>query len=207
MEKPIQVPDAQIVFLDTCVILDYLENRREEVHDIVAVLLLLHENGQVILATSAFNVAELIDKEFEIHFIGELLQERLSYDEIAGQRGNRTLFREVSQRKRASIEKRLDKFLFDNGIMIMPLEFESEIRGSEYSDLYSLVYEHQLRSQDAVIVATALQNSVTYLLSNDSDLVSKLNENGLIDAYSLRDERQRQAFKGSVLNTKVEVLT
>jgi hypothetical protein len=39
---------AQTVFLDTDVILDYLENRNKEVRDLVAQLLLLHEKGRII---------------------------------------------------------------------------------------------------------------------------------------------------------------
>jgi len=86
---------VQTVFLDTCVILDYLENRDTDIRDIVAQLLLFHENGKIILATSIFNIAELIDKEFEIYFIGHLISKRLSYDEIWKKKGNKKLFREL----------------------------------------------------------------------------------------------------------------
>ena len=69
---------AQMVFLDTNVILDYLESRNQEVRDIIAQLLLLYKKGRVILATSVFNVAELVDKEFQIRFIGVCVNERMS---------------------------------------------------------------------------------------------------------------------------------
>lgn len=206
LENQVPIGGSQIVFLDTCVMLDYLENRNEKVRDIVAQLLLLHENGQIALTTSIFNIAELIDKEFEIHFIGNLVAERLSYDEIASQRGNRTLLREVSERTRGIIEDKVRQFVFDKSITILMPTFQAENEEEEYNELYNLIYEYQLKSQDAIIVATALQNNVTYFLSNDTNLVSTLNNNGLIDAYSLRDRNQRQAFKDNVLNSKVEVL-
>jgi predicted nucleic acid-binding protein len=56
---------VQVIFLDTNVILDYLENRNQEVRDVIAQSLLLHKKGRIILATSVFNIAELIDQEFQ----------------------------------------------------------------------------------------------------------------------------------------------
>ncbi len=73
---------AETIFLDTNIMLDYIENRHQEVRDIIAQLLLFHRKNIIILSTSIFNLAELIDKEFEIHFIGSLLSQKLSYDEI-----------------------------------------------------------------------------------------------------------------------------
>ena len=198
-------PGVQTVFLDTCVMLDYLENRNEDVRDVVAQLILLHENGQIALVTSTFNMAELIDKEFEIHFIGALVSERFAYDEIAKERGNRKHFREVADRNRGRIRERITGFI-SKGILLLYPEFSTDMEAAEYDDLYRFIYELQLRSQDALIALTAVRNNVTYFLSNDAELVRVLNENGLIDAYSLRDPGQRQAFKDNVISSKVEVL-
>jgi len=183
----------QIVFLDTNVILDYLENRNQEVRDIIAQLLLLHEKGRIILATSVYNIAELIDKEFEIRFIGWCLSERLSYDEtINNLRRNEKLFREISSRNKGRIKRRIEDFIFKKRITILSLSGPDE-----YEQLFNLIYERNLKSQDALMVATALANNVTYFLSNDSTLINKIGD--LLDAYNLRDENLRKAFRENVL--------
>jgi predicted nucleic acid-binding protein len=185
---------VQTVFLDTGVILDYLENRNQEVRDIIAQLLLLHKKARIVIATSVFNVAEMIDKGFEIHFIGWCLNERMSYDEIINKlRKDEKLFMEISKENQKVVEKRIKDFMFKNQIAVLPFSGDTE----EYEELYNLIYRRQLRSQDALIIATALANKVTYFLSNDSDLIGKIGD--MLDAYNLRDESLRKAFRNDVL--------
>jgi predicted nucleic acid-binding protein len=184
---------VQVAFLDTDVILDYLENRNQEVRDVVAQLLLLHKKGRIVLATSVFNIAELIDKEFQIHFIGWCLKERMSYDEIMNKLNrDEKLFREVSNRNKEEVEKIIKSFIFGKGIHILSLSGEKE-----YKEIYDLIYKRNLRSQDALIVATALANKVTYFLSNDSNLISRIGD--LLDVYNLRDKNMLEAFRRDVL--------
>jgi predicted nucleic acid-binding protein len=184
---------VQVAFLDTDIILDYLENRNQEVRDIVAQLLLLHKKGRIVLATSVFNVAELIDKEFQIHFVGWCLKERMSYDEIISKLNrNEKLFKEVSNKNKEEVERRIKGFIFGKGIQILSLSGEKE-----YEEIYDLIYERNLRSQDALIVATALANKVTYFLSNDSNLTSRIGD--LLDVYNLRDKNMLEAFRRDVL--------
>jgi len=184
---------VQILFLDTDIILDYLENRNREVQDIVAQLLLLHKKGKIILATSVFNIAELIDKEFDIHFLGWCLKERMSYDEAINKlRRDEKLFKEISNKNRKEIEKRIEDFIFKKEIRIFSL---SGIE--EYKELYNLIYQRNLKSQDALVIATALVNKVTYFLSNDSNLTSKIGD--MLDAYNLREKNLREAFRSNVL--------
>jgi predicted nucleic acid-binding protein len=184
---------VQIAFLDTDVILDYLENRNQEVRDIVAQLLLLHKKGRIVLATSVFNIAELIDKDFQIHFIGWCLKERMTYDEVISKLNrDEKLFREVSSRNKEEVEKRIKSFIFEKKIQILSLLGEKE-----YEEIYNLIYEQNLRSQDALIVATALANKVTYFLSNDSNLTSRIGS--LLDVYNLRDKNMQEAFRRNVL--------
>lgn len=200
----------QIVFLDTNVILDYLENRSKEVIYIIQRLLDYHKKGRIMLATSIFNVAELIDKEFEIKFFGKLILEKLSFDEVLKRKNDKRLFREISVEHKNRIEKTVKKFLFDNNIEILSFssvgleERFQELGGHE--GIYNLIYEHQFSSQDALIIATALSNDVTYFLSNDGDIVKQIIDNELMDAYNLRDERQREDFKNNVLDGLAEVL-
>ncbi|MCP8308420.1 MAG: PIN domain-containing protein [archaeon] len=184
---------VQIVFLDTDVILDYLENRNQEVRDTIAQLLLLHKKGRIILATSVFNVAELIDKEFEIHFIGWCLREGMSHDETLNKLNrDEKLFREISEKNKNDIEKRIENFIFKKEIKILSLS-----GAEEYKELYNLIYQRNLKSQDALIVTTALTNKVTYFLTNDSNLISRISD--MLDAYNLRDKNLREAFRSDVI--------
>ncbi len=175
-------------------ILDYLENRNQEVRDLIAQLLLLHSRGRIRIATSVFNVAELIDKEFEIHFIGWCLKERMSYDEtITRLRSDGKMFKDVAAKNRNSIEKQVKNFLFENEIAILSLSGEV----GQYEELYDLIYQRQLQSQDALIVATALASKVTYFASTDSTLASKIGE--LLFTYDFHNLDRRKAFRDSVL--------
>ena len=184
---------VQVAFLDTDIILDCLESRNQEVRDIVAQLLLLHKKGRIVLATSVFNIAELIDKEFQIHFIGWCLKERMSYDEVMSKLNkDEKLFKEISNKNKGEIERRIEDFIFKKGIHILSLSGEEE-----YKEIYNLIYERNLRSQDALIVATALTNKVTYFLSNDSNLVSRIGD--LLDVYNLRDRKMLDSFRRDVL--------
>lgn len=195
----------QIVFLDTNVILDYLENRNQEVSYIIKRLLDFHKKGKIILATSVFNIAEIIDKEFEIKFFGKLLFEKLSFDEILRKKNNKTMFRDISREHKKQIEKGVKKFLFSNNIGILSLTRKQE--GSEnYEDLCNLIYEHQFASQDALIIATAITNDATYFLSNDGDIVKQITDYELMDAYNLRNDKQREDFNDNVLDSLTEVL-
>jgi len=186
---------TQIVFLDTNVILDYLENRNQEVRDIIAQLLLLHRKGRIILATSVFNIAELVDKEFQIHFIGTCINDRMSYDEIMSKlKRDRKLYKQIAEKNKDKIEKKIESFIFKNKIEIFTLSFNNP---QQYQEIYKLIYDRQLRTQDALIVATALSNNATYFLSNDSELVNTIGD--LLNSYNLRDKKQLENFRDSVV--------
>ena len=186
---------AQMLFLDTNVILDYLESRNQEVRDIIAQLLLLHKKGRITLATSVFNVAELVDKEFQIRFIGACVNERMSYDEIIGKlRRDRELYRQIAEKNKEKVEKKIRDFIFQKEIEVLSLSFNDP---QQYQELYKLIYNHQLQPQDALIVATALSNNATYFLSNDSDLVNTIGE--LLNSFNLRNKVQRESFRNDVL--------
>jgi len=185
---------VQMVFLDTNVILDYLENRQHEVRNIIAQLLLLHKKGRIALATSIFNVTEVIDKEFEIHFSGWCINERMSFDEMNRLRRNEKLYKEVSENNKNSIEKKIKEFISQNEIVMLTFPEDA----SRYDEVYDLVYRYQLQSQDALMVAAALANNATYFLSNDSDLIKSISDI-FAYAYDLRNEGRRRAFRNDVL--------
>jgi predicted nucleic acid-binding protein len=191
---------SQSVFLDTDVMLDYLENRNRDVRDIVAQLLLLHKKAKISLVTSAFNVAELIDKEFEIQFIGWCLRERMSYDEtISKLKRDERLLRTISEGCRNNIEKGIQEFIFKNeiGVLSLPQDYQ-------FQELYDLIYKRQLKSQDAVNVATASSRKVTYFLTNDSNIAEKIGD--LFDVYKLREQTLRESFRDTVLESVLEAV-
>jgi predicted nucleic acid-binding protein len=186
---------VQTVFLDTNIVLDYLENRNLGVRDAVAQLLLLHKKGRLVIATSVFNVVELIDKEFEIGFIIACVGERMSYDEIIGKvRKDRKLYRQIAEKNKNKVERAIRDFIFQNKIEVFPLRFDAP---ENYEELYKLIYDYQLKLEDALIVATAVANGATYFLSNDSDLVNVIGD--LLHCYNLRDNVQREIFHNGVL--------
>ncbi len=181
----------QTAFFDTNVILDYLCRRNSKVHSIVARLLSLQKDGKIILATSVPNFAELIDKDMDICFLGWCLRNKIPSDEAVRKRWrDRSKFKDVCRRNRKKLESEIKEFIDDNGIKVL-----SGIENHE--DLYNLILGRNLGSQDALAVSIALQNDVTYFLTNDSDLFIEISD--LLDAYNLSNEKSRNQFRDDVL--------
>jgi len=185
---------VQIFFLDTNVVLDYLENRNHEVRDIVAQLLHYHKQNKIHLVTSVFNIAEIAESEFQICFWGACINERMSYDEIMSKKNDRKLFKQIAEKNKDDIKKKIKKFVVYNELEAFSLSLNDQ---EHYEEIYKLIYDFQLRLQDALVVAAALENNATYFLSNDSDLVNTIGE--LINCYDLRDKGQRKSFEDDVL--------
>jgi len=185
---------VEVYFLDTNVILDYLEKRNQDVSDIVAQLLHFHGKGRIIVATSVFNIAELIDTEFQIHFIGECINQRMSGDEIIGRLSrDKAMYKQIADTTKDKIAKGIQEFLTRNNIEVLSLD--SKPQGLD--DLYGLIYGNLLRPQDALIVACALSNNAAYFLSSDADLLDAIGER--LNGFSLRDKKQRETFRDNVL--------
>jgi predicted nucleic acid-binding protein len=86
----------------------------------------------------------------------------------------------------------IKKFIIDNDIRILYLCNEEN-----NEKIHELIYERNLRSQDALIVTTAITNNATYFLSNDRDLTNEISD--LLNTYNLRNKDQRKEFHDSVL--------
>ncbi len=186
---------ADIFFLDTNVILDYLEKRNQDVIDILAQLLHYHSKGRILLATSVFTIAELIDTEFQIRFIGECINDRMSGDEIIGRLNrDKELYRQIAEKDKDKVANKVRDFITKNDIEVLTLP---SIQSWNYEELYKLLYNHLLRPQDALIVATAISNNVKYFLSSDADLIGAIGK--LLNTFSLRDKAQRETFRDNVL--------
>lgn len=109
-------------------------------------------------------------------------------------RRDRKLYRQIAERNKERVEKKIRDFIFQKEIEVFSLSFNDP---QQYQELYKLIYNHQLQPQDALIVATALSNNATYFLSNDSDLVYTIGE--LLNSFNLRDKVQRESFRDDVL--------
>jgi predicted nucleic acid-binding protein len=180
-----------MTFLDTNVILDYLHKRNREVHDIVSRLLGLQKDGKIIISTSLPNFAELIDKDMEICFLGWCLRKKMSSDEATRKRWrDRKKFKEICKKNRRKLENKIKKFIDENEVKVFS-------NAENYEELYNLILGRNLSSQDALMVNVALENGVTYFLTNDSDLMVEIND--LLDVYNLSDEKSRKQFWDDVL--------
>lgn len=174
--------------------LDYLENRNDAVRDLIAQLILLHKKEKIKIATSPFNIAELIDKEFEIKFSTFCITQHMSFDEIRSKKNDEKFFSEICQKNEKSISKNITKFIFDNNFEILHIQIENE-----YKEVFELIYKRNLESQDALIVATAITNKVPYFISNDSNLNKKIGD--IIETYNLHDQNQLEQFRNYVLES------
>jgi predicted nucleic acid-binding protein len=182
---------VQVVFLDTNVILDYLEGRDKEVKAIVERLIDLHKNCRVVLATSVLNIAESIYNEFDLHFGKWGLGQKFAFDEIRKKRKNWELFADVT--KDNNVKEKIQAFAYKNGVALYSVPPEVE----ECDRLYELIFRNQLESQDALIVAAALTNNATYFLSDDSTLIKKISD--ILYSYDIQNEQSRNAFIRDVL--------
>lgn len=165
------------VFLDTNVILDYLESRDDVVRHLVEMMI----RGRYIrVATSFFNLIEVIDKEKDIITIGKLLLKRFSFDEISKMRGDRS----INDDEKGTIADKINKFVKDIDEEIYTLDEKG------YNKAMELIQEMDLQSQDALIVATYLtiEEGANFFLSNDSNLIKVLKGNNIFDCFNLKED-------------------
>jgi len=182
--------------LDTNVLLDYLEKRHKEVYRVVFELLRLNRKGKITLATSIFNIAELLEKELDIAFYGECMRKKMSSDQIIRlARGRGGPYEKALENCRGKLESKVKKLIEKNDILLLSLPENID----PLEQVCDLGVNSYLSSQDVMIVTTALAYSVTYFLSNDKKLVRKLDQNGCFYVYNLRKDDQRETFCDTVL--------
>ena len=118
-------------------------------------------------------------------------------------------------KNKGKIEKKIKNFIFGKKIEILTLLISNiengnteinEKENKSYEELYDLIYNYQFSSQDALIIASALSNKVTYFLSNDGDIINQINNNNLMYAFNLRDQGDRKHFKNNFLDTLADTL-
>ena len=144
------------IYLDTNVILDVIERRRNES------LFLLEEikNEGQYSCTSAFTVCELIDKEQEFRHIGNLLLKRYTLDEIL----RRKKPKDLSQEERDNAIDKVKTFFKQYEIE----QFTLEEKGWETA--YAVLRDIDVSAPDAIQLATALEAECSIFVSNDEEL-------------------------------------
>jgi len=187
---------ADTFFLDTNVLLDYLEKRHNDVYKVISELLQLSKEGKIILVTSIFNIAELLEKELDIAFYNRCMKKKMSCDEIirsAKSKGGS--YERALENCRGRLESKVKRLIEDNKLLLLSLPDNLD----PVDQVCDLVVNRFLSSQDAMIVTTALAYSVTYFLSNDKQLVEKIGKIGWFYIYNLRKDNQRETFCNTVL--------
>lgn len=150
------------VFLDTCILLDYFENRDREVACFVQNLI---DSKDIEIRTSIFNIIELLDKVQEIRHMAKLVQKRYSFDEISKDRHTKQL----SQTERGEILNELNKFLEESKIITF---YFRELVG--YQRVIDILSKINLKSQDALISTIYLDTDSDMFISRDSELIKEL---------------------------------
>lgn len=183
-----------IFFLDTNILLDYIEGRDGEIIKLLDYMINISRNKNILIATSIINIAEVLDKNIEISFNNHCMTLKLTNEEAKKQKGNFKFYREISEKNRLNIENNLKKFIKKTNLEIFRIPCEDDL-----NELYNLLYDNCLQSQDAVIVSTALFNESDYFLTKDRELINRIKNK--IYAYDLGDDQERTTFINSVLKS------
>ena len=150
------------VFLDTCVLLDYFENRDRDIAYIVQRMI---ESDQVEITTSMFNVIELLDKVQEIRHMAKLVNKKYSYDEISRDRQKK----ELSKTDREEILLELNDFLQKSKIVTF---FPRDLLA--YKQIIDLISTINIKSQDALVFTLYIQSESKMFLTKDSTLAKNV---------------------------------
>jgi len=149
-----------IVFLDTCVLLDYLENRDRNVVHLVQNII---DNKKCKIATSIFNIIETLDKIQEIRHMAKLVvNNKYSFDEISRDRH----IKELSETERQEILNELNNFQEKSKIIIYKLD-----KQEGYDKVIQLLSKINLKSQDSLILGSYATSEANMFLTKDSDIV------------------------------------
>jgi len=144
------------IYLDTNVILDVIERRRNE----SLFLLEKIKNESWYCCTSAYTVCELIDKEQEFLHVGNLMLKRYTLDEILRRRKPKQL----SQEQRDDAIDKVRDFFKQYKIE----QFTLEEKGWETT--YTVLRDLDVSASDAIQLATAEEANCSIFVSNDEEL-------------------------------------
>ncbi len=149
-----------IIFLDTNILIDYIENRDRDVAHFVQNIL---DGDKHNLATSIYNIIELLDKIQEIRHMGKLVLRKLSFDEIALQRRKKKL----NSGERGDILEEIAKL--KEKMIIYQID-----KSEGYQKVIDLLAEINMGSQDALIVGAYATSEANMFISKDSELITSI---------------------------------
>ena len=175
------------VFLDTCVLLDYFENRDRTISCFVQSLI---DNPKIEIYTSAFNIIEMLDKIQEIRHMAKLVQKRYSFDEISRDRQ----IKQLSLTERDEILIELNKFLEESYIMV--LYFNELIA---YQNVIKMLSKIDLKSQDALIFTAYIIGKYDMFISKDSTLIKNVKKH-YPNIFNAKNELEK--IKKALINSK-----
>ena len=167
------------VFLDTCVLLDYFENRDRETACFVQNLI---DNPKIEVRTAVFNVIEMLDKIQEIRHMAKLVQKRYSFDEISRDRQ----IKKLSPTEREEILNELNNFLEESKIITF---YFKEMVG--YGAVIDVLSKVDLKSQDAVIVTTYLDTDSDMFITKDSNLIKNVKDKFSKDFFNAKNDLKK----------------
>lgn len=181
-----------IFFLDTNVILDYIENRNRYVKGILDQMIKYKDKGLLAMSTSILNIAETLDKSIEINYMVYCFNNKMSMDETRKNKGNYSFYKEIAGKNRSKIELSLQEFIAKTDLQILSIPYDGRME-----DISELLCSNCIQSQDATMVAAALYHESDYLITADQNLINSLENK--IYTFNFTKKEQRDTFRQRVL--------
>jgi len=148
--------DVSRFFLDSNVILDVIERRKNE-----SIMLLEYiREAKLFCCTSSFAHAELVDIEQEFTHITNMLGKRFTLNEILRARKQKRLI--LEQRENAI--DRVKDFFKQYRIETWELDEKG------WSTVIEVLRDLNVKAPDSIHVATALESGCTFFVTNDEEL-------------------------------------
>lgn len=144
------------IFLDSNVILDVIERRRNES---IALLECIKEKD-LFCCTSSFAHAELVDIEQEFTHVTNMLGKRLTLGEILRKR----------REKRLTLEQREDAIDRVRSFFKQYKIETWELDEKGWSTIVEIMRDLNVKAPDSIHIATAVESSCTIFVTNDKEL-------------------------------------
>lgn len=186
-----------ILIFDTNILIDYCEKRDEEIKKYVKDYILpLYRKGQITIGTTFVNLAELLDKEFEISFQLMLIKKKYTPDTIIkitrSKNNTITCIKKFNDSFKLKLERRINKKMCEL-LSKLTVFYLSHLTHDDYAILKKLIMEGILSSQDALITLIIYKlGGYTYFLTKDNGLINSPIADNYIEIYNMHSEKQRK---------------
>ncbi len=174
-----------IIFFDTNLLLDYIDERRDNISKSIMDKLFISSNYEI--STSLYNIVEVVDKLKEITTIKNLVNEGVSFDELLRKRKENKLYK-----------KDIDYISENVSNLLKMIEIYMIKRKRDIEDIIDIAINYKFKSQDALIIFTYLSipTNDKVFFTKDKELVRevKANYKEFEESYNL--------YKGEILYVK-----